>query len=214
MFEFKDPYTRAPMDLTVAFEYDCGYSYKAMRWLRALAGTGQVDTVTWRPFSLHQVNNLHGGDWFVWEHPEEETRSFLALAAAAWLEREQPATFPAFHAKAFETIQDEHRPLDRETVLGLAAHAGADRARLAAALESGEAQRLAGESHTALRNEYGVFGTPTLIFRNGAAMYVRLRGQWRDDEHRLRVFRMIDGVAEEPIIGEIQRPLVGPPQRP
>jgi hypothetical protein len=39
-------------------------------------------------------------------------------------------------------------------------------------------------------------------------MYVRLKGQWRDDEHRLRVFHMIDDVAEEPIIGEIQRPVV------
>lgn len=202
------------MDLTVAFEYDCGYSYKAMRWLGALVGTGQVGTVTWRPFSLHQVNNLHGGDWLVWEHPEEETRSFIALAAAAWLQREQPETFAAFHAGAFQTIQDQHRLLDAETVLGIASDAGADADRLRFALDSGEAARLAGESHAALREQYGVFGTPTLIFGNGAAMYVRLRGQWRDDEHRLRVFRMIDGVAEEPIIGEIQRPLVGPPQRP
>jgi hypothetical protein len=93
------------------------------------------------------------------------------------------------------------------TVLALADEAGADADALARALDDGSACKLAGESHMQLRNSYGVFGTPTMIFANGAAMYVRLKGQWRDDEHRLRVFHMIDDVAEEPIIGEIQRPM-------
>jgi DSBA-like thioredoxin domain-containing protein len=193
------------MSLSVAFDYDCGYSYKALRWLLAIAD--HAGTAAWLPFSLYQVNNLHGGDWFVWEHPEEKTRSFVALAAAAWLGREQPEAFPAFHVRAFETLQDEHVPLEPEVVLRLAADAGADAAALAIALEDGSAFALAGEIHMYLRDKYGVFGTPTLIFPNDAAMYVRLKGQWSGDEHRVRVFDMVDAVAEEPIIGEIQRPM-------
>jgi 2-hydroxychromene-2-carboxylate isomerase len=200
------------MSLTVAFEYDCGYSYKALRWLRAVAA--EAGDVTWRPFSLYQVNNQHGADWFVWEHPEEETRSFLALSAAAWLQREQPDVFDDFHVRTFETIQEEHQACEKDVVLRIAESAGADVARLADALASGEAQKLAGESHMDLRDHYGVFGTPTLIFPNDAVMYVRLKGQWSDDRHRRRVFKMIEDVAEEPIIGEIQRPMHAPQQIP
>jgi hypothetical protein len=197
------------MALTVAYEYDCGYSYKTFRWLSSIAEhTGEV---TWRPFSLYQVNQFFGADWLVWEHPEQETRSFLALSAAAWLQREQPDAFAAFHRRAFEIIQDEHRALDREAVLSAVKDAGADADAVAAALDDGSALRLAGESHMQLRNRYGVFGTPTIVFPNDSAMYVRIKGQWTDDEHRVRVFRMIDDVAEEHIIGEIQRPVAPEP---
>lgn len=191
------------MPIHVAFDYRCGYSYKMARYLRELRHQGTPLDVDWLPFSLEQVNGEHGEGVFLWEHPEIETGSFLGLGAGRWIARHAPEAFEAYHYAAFSTMHDDERPLDRDTIIGLAKEAGA--VGLEEAIDSGEALQAAGASFVRLYNEHGVFGTPTIIFPDGTGLYVRLRGVWEDDEHRRRVWDQINALASQSIVGEIKR---------
>jgi hypothetical protein len=42
--------------ITVYYDYTCPYSYRALRWLECVKQTGRVLTLTWRSFSLKEVN--------------------------------------------------------------------------------------------------------------------------------------------------------------
>lgn len=199
------------MPILVAFDYRCGYSYKAARYLRELRRLGESLEVEWVPFSLEQVNEEHGAGILLWEHDEIETGSFLGLAAGRWIEKSCPAeVFDSYHYAAFATMHEEERPLARKTILKLAKKAGADRSLLEEALDSGKAQRQAADDYLRLWNDHGVFGTPTFLFPSGN-LYVRLRGVWTDDAHRVRVWEQIRALAAEPLVGEIKR--VAPPEQ-
>ena len=66
--------------------------------------------------------------------------------------------------------------------------------------------RLASD-HTQAVSRHGVFGTPTLVFADGTAAYVRL-AMAVDGEEALGVFeRLMAVAAAEPRILEIKRPL-------
>ena len=198
------------MPILVAFDYRCGYSYKAARYLRELSRLGEEVDIEWVPFSLEQVNFEHGDDVYLWDHPEIETGSFLGLAAGRWIRKTSPEAFDAYHSAAFGAMHDDGKQLDRDTILALAKDAGADLDALESGLDSGDAIRLAGADYARMCNEHGVFGTPTFIFPANGALYVRLRGVWEDDAHRLKVWEHIRELAGDEIVGEIKR--VVPPE--
>ncbi|MCA1833986.1 MAG: DsbA family protein [Actinomycetota bacterium] len=192
------------MQISVAFDFRCGYSYKAARFLRALEKAGEDVQVDWRPFSLEQVNEEHGEGLWLWEHPEIETGSFLGLAAALWVKQKAPGAFPAFLWRAFGVMHDDGRKIDRDTIRSIANEAGADVPGLEAAIDNGDARALAANEYFDLQRQ-GVFGTPTFFFPGRDGVYVRLRGQWKDDAHRKRVWNQIQALAAENIVGELKR---------
>ena len=55
--------------------------------------------------------------------------------------------------------------------------------------------------------EHGVFGTPTFVFGDGAAAYVRLSPASLEGDGAVEIFdRLINVAAAEPRILEIKRP--------
>jgi 2-hydroxychromene-2-carboxylate isomerase len=199
------------VQISVAFDFRCGYSYKAARFLRELSKAGEPVDVVWRPFSLEQVNEEHGAGVRLWEHPEIETGSFLGLGAGRWIALRDPAAFDRYLWSAFEAMHDDGRTLTRKLILKLAKAAGAEPSALDAALDSGEAALLAGDEFVELQ-KLGVFGTPTFFFATGEAVYVRLRGVWEDETHRKRVWELLQSVEAETIVSELQR--IHPPEPP
>ena len=68
-------------------------------WLNRVRESGTSDlNITWKSFSLEQVNSKEGPDWKVWDHPQrEQSRSLLALWAAEAARRQGTEAFERFH---------------------------------------------------------------------------------------------------------------------
>lgn len=195
------------MRVTIAFDYGCGYSYKLYQFVQALLEAGEPLEPDWRPYSLDQNDNVHGQDWYVWEHPEEFTVSFSALAAGRFIALEYPPeVFARYHGAAFAARHDGHRSLDRDTAVSLAVEAGADEAAIEAALDGGEAAKLVAADHLEFRDRLGVFGTPTVVFPDEAPVFVRLKGQWSGGDHARETWSRIRTFHDEPLLNELKRP--------
>lgn len=150
------------MRLTVFYDYTCEYSFRVWRWLDSLGD------VAWRTFSLREMNREVGTP-SLFADPEVSSISVLALALGH-VARE--ADFPRYHRAVFEAMHAEHRKVGREDLLRIAGAAGVD----AAAFELDRA-RWAGavaDEHARAIEEWGVFGTPTIVVEGGGAVFLRL----------------------------------------
>lgn len=145
-------------------------------WLqRVKEELGPRLVVGWRYFSIEQANNPHGPGWRLWEQPLEVScgglRSFCA-AEAARLQGEE--AFSRFHAALLAAVHREHHDIAAiETHLKAAEGAGLDVARFERAMgDRGLLARLAAD-HT-LAESLGIFGTPTLVFAEGQAIFLKM----------------------------------------
>ena len=190
----------------VYFDYLCPYVYRLARLLDAVRDSGGRDLeVGWRYFSLTQVNSKDDG-WTVWNaSPSERVRGRLAFAAAEASRRQD--RFDIFHPAL---LQARHRDLldidDPRVVADVAADAGLDVERLRRDIADPSDLGGLARDHRHGVMEHGVFGTPTLVFADGATAYVRLAAEV-DPGAAVEVFdRLFAVAAEEPRILEIKRP--------
>jgi predicted DsbA family dithiol-disulfide isomerase len=198
------------IELEVFYDYNCPFVFRASRMLDAVARSGERDVrVGWRYFSLAQVN--HRSDdpddgWTVWDAPESEpVRGRLAFKAAEAARRQD--RFDALHHGLLAARHVERRDIDSfDVVEEVAGAAGLDLAWFRRDLADPEILRRLARDHTEGRDVHGVFGTPTLVLREGAA-YLRLAREL-DEADAGRVFdRVIDTIALEPEVLEIKRPV-------
>ena len=190
----------------VFFDYLCPYVYRIAGLLDAVSrsGTRNIE-VGWRYFSLTQVNSKDDG-WTVWSAPvAENVRGRLAFQAAEAARRH--GRFAEFHAALLEARHRHGADIDDpEVVAHVAADVGLDIERFRADLADRATLDGLARDHTEAVTRYGVFGTPTLVFPDGASAYVRLAGAV-DGDVAVQVFdRLVAVVAAEPRILEIKRP--------
>jgi predicted DsbA family dithiol-disulfide isomerase len=198
----------AAYSVDVYFDYACPFAWAAQLWLDQVKDDlGEELDVTWRIFPLEQVN-ASDPDFKVWEHPDPESsstvRSFQAFHAA---QQQGDEAFRAFHAALFRKRHEEGRNLGRQQVLEAAAEeAGLDLARFRADLESDAVFERIERDYTEGRGELDVFGTPTIVFENGEAAYLKLN--YRDmPEDPTAFFRdFVSVVRDRPSVIEIKRP--------
>ena len=96
---------------------------------------------------------------------------------------------------------------DPGVIKRLAGAAGLDGDRFGADLADRRTLEALARDHSEARAKRGVFGTPTFVFPNGAAAYVRLAGV-PSKEDALRIFdRLVDIARGEESILEIKRPV-------
>jgi 2-hydroxychromene-2-carboxylate isomerase len=157
------------MNVECYFDYTCSYSYRAWLWLQRLQGVRRELEVSWRSFVLKEVNREPNQPSAL-EGPAIDSVAVLALAAGAalrgsdsWL-RYHDTVFRAMHSGGPRPAADE--------VLLIAAEAGLDVAVFKNEQETWLTQ-VAGEHADALR-QWGVFGTPTLVLGEEAAVYLKL----------------------------------------
>jgi predicted DsbA family dithiol-disulfide isomerase len=161
--------------------------------------------VTWRYFSLAQVNSKDDG-WTAWEAPESEhVRGRLAFKAAEAARRQD--AFEQLHTPLLEARHRDRLDIDEiEVVERVAVDAGLDIKRFRKDIADPRILEALERDHTQARTEHGVFGTPTFVFPDGASAYVRL-AEAPEAADAPGVFeRLISIVAGEPSILEIKRP--------
>lgn len=192
----------------VFFDYLCPFVYRMAVLLDEVHATGQRPlSVTWRYFSLAQVNAKEEG-FTAWDAPASQAvRGRLAFHAAEAARRQ--GKFEALHMPLLRARHRDRLDVDsREVVERVAENAGLDMERFRADLEDRSLLQALARDHREAAGELGVFGTPTLVFGGGgASAYVRLSEEV-DAASALEVFDRIFAVArEEPRILEIKRPV-------
>lgn len=194
------------MRFDVFFDYQCPFVYRAALLLDAVRRSGERDLdVRWRYFSLTQVNSKDEG-WTIWDAPRSETaRGRLAFQAAEAARRQ--GLFDAMH---YGLLHARHRDLleldEMAVVERIAEEAGLEMDRFQQDVADPTALEPLARDHQAAVTEHGIFGTPTFLFGDGAAAYVRLT-QAASENGAAEVFdRLVSVAAEEPRILEIKRP--------
>jgi predicted DsbA family dithiol-disulfide isomerase len=190
----------------VYFDYQCPFVYRVAGMLDEVRSSGSRPIeVGWRYFSLTQVNSKDDG-WTVWNAPAGEiVRGRLAFAAAEAARRQ--GRFDDLHMPLLEARHRDRLDLDDQAVVErVAADAGLDIDRLRKDLRDRTILDGLARDHRQAIGEHGIFGTPTLVFGDGASAYVRLSEAVKGGG-AVEVFdRLLTIAAGEPRILEIKRP--------
>ena len=136
---------------------------------------GENLDITWKNFSLEQVNSKEGLEWKVWDQPDEyESRGLLALRAGEAARRQGKEAFERFHLALLRARHEERQAINQlEVLIDVAKGAGLDAERFREDLSDRSLLSNIAEDHTNAVEKHGVFGTPTFLFENGAATYLK-----------------------------------------
>ena len=195
----------AAIELEVFYDYNCPFVYRAARMLAGVSDERDV-RVTWRYFSLTQVNSREEG-WTVWgANGTEPVRGRLAFKAAEAARRQ--GRFDDLHAAMLQARHRDRLDLDDVHVIErLAEKAGLDLKQLQRDLGDPSILSSLARDHTQAVEQHGVFGTPTFVFGGGGSAYVRLADA-PEAADAVRIFDSLVAVAAgEPRILEIKRPV-------
>jgi predicted DsbA family dithiol-disulfide isomerase len=198
------------MNVEVYFDYACPYVNAAAKWLdevKRQLGDGRVD-VHWRFFPLEQVNAPADTEESVWDLPPEnrsQARNSMHAAAAAMQQGND--AFERFNLALLALKHDEGKDHGKRATLEEAAQrAGLDLERFRNDLEDRSLLLRIRDDYTHGRTEYGVFGTPTFVFPNGASAYIQvLPPPPAEDALALWEDFVLD-VTDRPYLREIKRP--------
>ncbi len=165
-------------------------------------------TINWRYFSLEQVNNEQGPQWKVWEQPEDyPSRGLNAFRAAEAARHQGEVAFAAFHIALLRTRHEQRRDIaDKNTLIEVAKSVDLEMPRFQKDLDDRRLLAKLAEDHTFAVETLGVFGTPTLVFSERQAVFVKLP-QIPPPDESLAVFAEVRHLAEHrQYIQEIKRP--------
>lgn len=200
--------------LDVYSDYTCPTSWAAERWLSQVKKLlGDRLRVTYRAFPLEQVNQ-QDPDLKVWEYPNDGKSSTMRAYQAAHAAKKQGE-------EAFNKVQDglytrrhvDGRNLAGQRVLeGIAKDAGLDMDRFREDLQADEVFPIVREEYLKGKNEIGVFGTPTIVFDNGNAAYLKFTWHGTDEEALEFFHDFVATVRDRPEVLEIKRPTPPAPQ--
>ena len=194
------------MQVEVFYDYMCPFVYRASVLLQNVGRSSHPRiSVTWRYFSLSQVNSKDDG-WTVWDAPASEVvRGRLAFKAAEAARRQDH--FEDFHVPLLEARHRDRLDIDRfEVIERVAVDCGLDLERFRKDLADPHILDALKRDHTQAIGVHGVFGTPTLVFPDGAAAYVRLAGVPEPADSTRVLERVVSVAAGEPSILELKRP--------
>ncbi len=164
--------------------------------------------ITWKHFSLEEAN-AQGRNLRVWETPDiSEAQALVAQVAAEAAKRQGAELFDRFHLALMESRhggEGRIRLNDPAPILALAAEVGLDADRLREDMADPAMAEAVGRDHTEAVDTHGVFGTPTFVFEDGAAIY--LKALVPPEEDSIAFFEHFVALAAgRRYMGEMKRP--------
>ena len=192
------------IELEVFYDYLCPFVCRASVMLQSVAPSRNLK-VTWRYFSLAQVNSKDEG-WTIWGAPaSERVKGRLAFRAAEAARRQDH--FDELHLPLLQARHRDRLDIDQpEVVERVAVDSGLDLERFRKDVADPDILNSLERDHREAVTGRGVFGTPTIVFPDGASAYVRL-AEAPEGVDAIRVFGHLVAVAAgEPTILEIKRP--------
>lgn len=164
--------------------------------------------VTWKCFSLEQVNSKEGPEWKIWDQPPDYVgRGLRAFRASEAARRQGDELWGRFHMNVLTAYHRDKRDIDDEAVLReIAWESGLDMARFDADYRDRSTLQALARDHTEAVERYGAFGVPTMVFPNGNSAYLRLRPVPPPEEAAGVFDEIVDTVRDRPYVLEIKRP--------
>ena len=206
-----------PIEVTVYFDYLCPFAYRGVRLLSEIEQTRPEVTVTWRHFSLEQVNAKNRGkdeNWQVWAQaldyegtsPSNPAgrmlRGFLASHAASLQDQ---AAFSRFRLALFGARHDDKVDTsDPAVILELARRVGLDLDAFQANWESQAGRDRLRDDHVSGRTA-GAFGVPTLIINGCEPTYMRLIEYPPETERQAFFDELVHSLTGRPYLQELKR---------
>jgi len=193
------------MEFEVYYDYTCPFVYRASLLLASVAAERSLD-VSWRYFSLTQVNSKEEG-WTAWDAPAgERVRGRLAFMAAEAARRQD--RFEPFHGMLLRARHEGRINIDEvEAIEQVAEESGLDLERFRRDLDDPSILAALARDHTHAVNVHGVFGTPTFVFPNGASAYIRIAEVPGADDALTMFDSLMAIAADETRVLEIKRPV-------
>ena len=165
--------------------------------------------ITWRSFSLQQVNSTAGPEWKVWDQIDlREARSLLASVAGEAAKRQGQYAFDRFHMALLlaRNTKAQRMPLNEDHLLiDVAFQSSLDVERFKKDLVDPDLVQIVARDHEEAVDRYGAFGTPTFVFENGQSVY--LKTFIPPEEESVEAFDHFIGLmSSRSYIGEVKRP--------
>jgi predicted DsbA family dithiol-disulfide isomerase len=163
--------------------------------------------INWRFFPLEQVN-APDETFKLWEKPADyKSRGRPAFQAASAARQQGPEAFERFHLALLKQRHEAGNDIRKPATLEAAAteaELDLDQFRQDASNTAAWDQMRVDFEHG--KNEYGVFGTPTIMFENGQGAYLKLNPK-RLPNDPIEFFNdFVDTVRDRPSVIEIKRP--------
>lgn len=165
-------------------------------------------TINWKYFSLEQVNSQQGDQWKIWEQPEDyPSRGLRAFWAAEAARRQGETAFSCFHIALLRARHEQRRDIaDMNTLIEVAESADLEMTQFQKDLSDRQLLARLAEDHTFAVETLGVFGTPTLVFPERQAVFLKI-SPLPSPEECLSVFTELRQLAERrQYIQEVKRP--------
>lgn len=169
---------------------------------------GSKLVINWKYFSLEQVNSQQGPQWKIWEQSEDYPSGGLgAFHAAEAARRQGETTFNRFHFALLNARHEQRRNIaDKNTLTEVAKSVKLEMTQFRKDLSDRTMLNRLGEDHTFAVDTLGIFGTPTLVFLERKAIFLKMESPPPPDDC-LSVFNEIRHLAEHrQYILEIKRP--------
>ena len=164
-------------------------------------------TVNWRYFSLEQVNSQQEPQWKIWEQlADYASRGLRAFWAAEAARRQGEAAFDSFHMSLLRARHEQRRDIaDKDTLTEVAESVDLMMAQFQDSLSDRQLLAKLAEDHTFAVESLGIFGTPTLVFPERQAIFLKMSSPPPDE--CLAVFTELRHLVERRrYIQEIKRP--------
>ena len=165
-------------------------------------------TIDWKYFSLEQVNSQQGPEWKIWEQPEDyPSRGLRAFWAAEAVRRQGETAFDSFHFALLRARHEQRRDIaDINTLNEVAESVNLKMTQFRRDLSDRRLLAKLAEDHTFATETLGIFGTPTLVFPERQAIFLKMAPS-PSPEECLSVFTELRNLVEQrQNIQEVKRP--------
>ena len=165
--------------------------------------------IKWRSFALEQVNSKEGDAWKAWEQGDDYvSRGLWPLRGGIAARKQGEDAHAAYMETILELKHVEREDIrSRDSVIEVARRIGApalDVDRFIADIDDPDTLAEIGRDHEDAVSQ-GVFGTPTFVFEDGSATFVKTFTPPQEDA--LPTFEALMGVMRgKKYFGEIKRP--------
>jgi predicted DsbA family dithiol-disulfide isomerase len=132
--------------------------------------------IDWRYFSLEQAHSQQGPQWKIWEQPEDyASHGLRAFWAAEAARRQGEAAFGRFHIALFRACHEQRRDIsDMNTLTEVAGSVDLEMTQFQRDLNDRQLLSKLAQDHTFAVETLGVFGTPTLVFPERQAIFLKM----------------------------------------
>jgi predicted DsbA family dithiol-disulfide isomerase len=169
--------------LTVYFDFLCPFVHRLSLWLDQVAQQRGGLNVTWKYFSLEQMN-APDDDWCLWEQPEDyisliggspEYRGLIPFWGAEAARQQGASAFEQFRQALFHARHSGGLDFSlRANVRSIATQVGLDMDRFDADFTDRRLLEAIRHDFEEACNQYKVFGVPTICYDANNTIFLKL----------------------------------------